>query len=120
MSKAALALLAIACSAAVLPARAQEGAIVKDFSEKDFMAEPDTRALFEPEDFVFEFDEPEVETPGGNLRPNIIATNPFLGTLPGNGNGQNLVTLEACGVNQPHVHPRGIETSFITKGAHQS
>ena len=73
--------------------------------------------LFDNEDFVFTFDEVDGEpTSGGALRPSLISTNLFLGTLPGDGNGQNLVTLEACGVNQPHVHPRGTETSSITNG----
>lgn len=88
-----------------------------EFFEKDFMAEQDTRLLFQPEDFVFPFTDIEVEGPGGNLRPSVVSTNPFLGTLPGDGTGQNLVTLTACGVNQPHNHPRGTETSFIVKGS---
>lgn len=73
------------------------------------MAEDALRQDFEPAEFVFKFaeNEPEAEGPGGNLRPSLIFNNELLGALPGEGNGQNLVTLEACGVNQPHHHPRG-------------
>jgi hypothetical protein len=37
-------------------------------------------------------------------------------TLPGDGAAQTLVTLEACSINQPHVHPRATEVAFITEG----
>lgn len=46
----------------------------------------------------------------------FVNQNQGLATLPGDGVGQNLITLEPCAINQPHVHPRGTEISFITKG----
>lgn len=46
----------------------------------------------------------------------FVNNNQALATLPGDGVGQNLITLEPCAINQPHVHPRGTEISFITKG----
>ena len=42
--------------------------------------------------------------------------NPFLSTLPGDGNGQTLVTLGPCAGNTIHTHPRGSEISFVTYG----
>lgn len=57
-----------------------------------------------------------LQGPGGNLRPQFIFNAPALATLPGEGVGQNLVTLEPCGINQAHHHPRGTEFSHIVKG----
>ena len=46
----------------------------------------------------------------------FVNNNQALATLPGDGVGQNLITLAPCAINQPHVHPRGTEISHITKG----
>ena len=46
----------------------------------------------------------------------FVNNNQVLATLPGAGVGQNLITLAPCGINQPHVHPRGTEISHITLG----
>ena len=45
-----------------------------------------------------------------------VSQNPFLSTLPGDGNGQTLVTLGPCSGNTVHTHPRGSEISFVTYG----
>ncbi len=42
--------------------------------------------------------------------------NPFVSTLPGDGNGQTLITLGPCAGNTMHTHPRGSEISFVTYG----
>ncbi|CEM29301.1 unnamed protein product [Vitrella brassicaformis CCMP3155] len=84
--------------------------------EKDFFAELNQRQLFDADDFRFEFDEAEVESANGDLRPRMIDTDPVLAVLPSEGVAQNLVTLGPCAVNQPHVHPRGIQASFVLKG----
>ena len=46
----------------------------------------------------------------------FVNNNQALATLPGDGVGQNLITLAPCAINQPHVHPRGTEISHITTG----
>ena len=46
----------------------------------------------------------------------FVNNNQALATLPGDGVGQNLITLAPCAINQPHVHPRGTEIVHITKG----
>jgi quercetin dioxygenase-like cupin family protein len=66
-------------------------------------------------DFVLKFE--DVETgPGGIIRPQGIGNTPILGTLPGEGIAQVLVTLGACGINQPHTHPAGTEFIFVVEG----
>lgn len=69
--------------------------------------------------FVFDFNTATESdtTPNGNLKQNQASTNGFLSTLPGDGNGQTLVTLGPCAGNNPHVHPRGSEISFLLYGA---
>ena len=46
-----------------------------------------------------------------------VGQNPFLSTLPGDGNGQTLVKLGPCASNTPHTHPRGSEISTVLYGA---
>jgi len=46
----------------------------------------------------------------------FVNNNQALATLPGDGVGQNLITLAPCAINQPHVHPRGTEIVHITQG----
>jgi len=72
--------------------------------------------------FVYKFSDNATKsdvTPNGFLQPNQVNTNPFLSTLPGDGNGQALVTLGPCAGNTPHTHPRGSEISFLLYGAIQ-
>jgi quercetin dioxygenase-like cupin family protein len=71
--------------------------------------------------FVFDFDVARASdtTPNGMIQPNQVNSNPFLSTLPGDGNGQTLVTLGPCAGNTPHNHPRGSEISFVLYGSMQ-
>jgi len=67
--------------------------------------------------FVYKFSDNATKsdvTPNGFLQPNQVNTNPFLSTLPGDGNGQALVTLGPCAGNTPHTHPRGSEIKTHT------
>jgi quercetin dioxygenase-like cupin family protein len=70
--------------------------------------------------FVFDFRTAKKTDMGGgngsNLKSNQVGQNPFLSTLPGDGNGQTLVTLAPCSGNTVHTHPRGSEISFVTYG----
>lgn len=86
-------------------------------SDSDFCTELQLRSKFEPADMVLEFTSASEETSNGNLRGNFVDSNPYLATLPGDGVGQNLVTLGACGVQTPHTHPRGTEFSYAVNGA---
>lgn len=56
-------------------------------------------------------------TPNGMLQLNQVGQNPFVSTLPRDGNGQTLITLGPCASNTPHVHPRGSEISFLLYGS---
>lgn len=46
----------------------------------------------------------------------FVNNDAVLASLPNGGVSQNLVTLEPCSINQIHVHPRGTEISYLTKG----
>lgn len=69
--------------------------------------------------FVFDFRTARATdggTPNAHLKSNQVAQNPFQSTLPGDGNGQTLVTMGPCSGNTVHTHPRGSEISFVTYG----
>jgi oxalate decarboxylase/phosphoglucose isomerase-like protein (cupin superfamily) len=68
--------------------------------------------------FVFDFNTAPAgeSTPNGMLQGNQVNTNPFLSTLPGDGNGQTIVTMGPCAGNTPHTHPRGSEISYVLRG----
>lgn len=84
-------------------------------AELEFQSEQASRAAFQ--DFALNFDNPATPIPGhGKLTPQTVTQVPFLATLPQRGVSQALVTLNACAINQPHVHPRGTEVAYITKG----
>jgi len=87
-----------------------------DLSDLDFQTELAQREEFPASDFIFKFPTEDQSTKFGNLRNLFINNDPILATLPNGGVAQNLVTLEACAVNQPHSHPRGTEISFVTEG----
>jgi hypothetical protein len=87
-----------------------------DLSDLDFRTELAERQEFPASDFIFKFPTEDQSTKFGNLRNLFINNDPILATLPHGGVAQNLVTLEACAVNQPHSHPRGTEISFVTEG----
>jgi oxalate decarboxylase/phosphoglucose isomerase-like protein (cupin superfamily) len=84
-------------------------------AELDFMTEQMQRANFE--EFKVSLNEPAVENDAGSLAARFVDTDPVLATLPNDGVGQAFVTLRACAINQPHVHPRGTELAFVTKGS---
>jgi oxalate decarboxylase/phosphoglucose isomerase-like protein (cupin superfamily) len=50
---------------------------------------------------------------GGNLTRWNIGNNP---ALWGQGVSQSLVTFNPCGINLPHVHPRGLEFIHVLRG----
>jgi hypothetical protein len=93
-------------------------AVVGGYSttELDFETELQQRAEFSAADFIFNFSNADTSNGNGNLRGLFINNDAALATLPGDGVSQNLVTIEACGINQPHNHPRGTEISHVTKG----
>lgn len=84
--------------------------------ELDFKTELAQRQAFSAADFIFQFTNVDSTTANGNLRGLFVNNDAALATLPGDGVSQNLVTIEACGINQPHNHPRGTEISHVTKG----
>jgi quercetin dioxygenase-like cupin family protein len=81
----------------------------------DLHSEQQARMDFDLSDFVFKFEDEETG-PGGSIRGQTITNTPILGTLPGEGIAQTRVTLEACGINQPHTHPAGTEFFYILSG----
>jgi hypothetical protein len=85
--------------------------------EKDFQPEDELRKSFNASDFFFDLNNASIQAPGGAVAASVIASNKFLGTLPGDGVSAAVVTMEACSLLQPHVHPRGTESTFIIKGA---
>jgi hypothetical protein len=99
------------------PAAAAPAPPPPDFPESDFNSEQAVRAKFAPEDFTFKYEKAIADFPGGSAKPMLITTDPYLGSLPGDGIGQTVVMLHPCGVNQLHVHPRGTETVFMLQGA---
>ncbi|XXQ37876.1 Cupin type-1 domain-containing protein [Plasmodiophora brassicae] len=67
-----------------------------------------------PDQFFYDFSRPVKITqgPGGSLRTCGIEELP---TLAGMGIAVSLVDLKACAINNPHIHPRATEFSFISK-----
>lgn len=71
---------------------------------------------FKPEDFVIDFRKVPVESMGigGLVQPQGLGNNPVLAL----GNmAITRFTLDPCGINLPHVHPRGTELIFVFKGS---
>eukprot|EP00122_Pirum_gemmata_P001212 Pgem_evm2s1082 len=71
---------------------------------------------FKPEDFVIDFRKVPVESMGigGLVQPQSLGNNPVLAV------GNMAITrfsLDPCGINLPHVHPRGTELIFMFKGS---
>eukprot|EP00121_Abeoforma_whisleri_P017010 Awhi_evm1s15592 len=71
---------------------------------------------FEPEDFRFDFRLVPVESMGigGLVQPLSLGNAPVLAL------GDVAITrftLDPCGINLPHVHPRGTEIIFMFKGS---
>eukprot|EP00121_Abeoforma_whisleri_P015986 Awhi_evm1s14694 len=71
---------------------------------------------FAAEDFVFDFRSIPVESMGigGLLQPVDLANFPVVAM--GN-SAQSRFTLDPCGINLPHVHPRATEFAFVFKGS---
>ncbi|KAK9823393.1 hypothetical protein WJX72_002454 [[Myrmecia] bisecta] len=91
------------------------------FNASSFHAEPTEprlRAQSGYEGVIFDFKTAKASdvTPNGMIQQNQASSNPFLSTLPGDGNGQTLVTMGPCAGNTPHTHPRGSEISFLLYG----
>lgn len=84
-------------------------------TELDFETELQQRKQFGNSSFIFSFNDPAA-TAFGDLRTLFINNDEVLATLPNGGVSQNLVTLKACAINQPHNHPRGTEISHVLKG----
>jgi oxalate decarboxylase/phosphoglucose isomerase-like protein (cupin superfamily) len=82
-----------------------------------FMTATMVRDMFDDEDFVFDFNPlmkaNVVDELGGQAIPAQILQFP---ALVNNGVSQVLLTLEPCGMNAPHVHPRGTEILFAIDG----
>lgn len=112
-----LALTVLCCSVLVSadPSQADQPD-VNVLPETSYQPELVARNQFPVEDFTFDFLNVDSETPNGRASALNVATNPLLGTLPGHGIGQNLISLGPCAINQPHVHPRGTEFTWITQG----
>lgn len=108
----------VSCSIAMLLVSALAGMSVAqlDMSDLDFIPEPKKREEFPASDFIFKFQKVDVQTKFGNLRNLFVGQDPALADLPGDGVGQNLVTVGPCAINQPHSHPRGTEISHVTEG----
>lgn len=74
------------------------------------------RMAYTADDFVFDFNSTSVDNAGGSVRGEFVNNNPALALLNEHGVGQTLITLKPCAINQPSVHPRGTEVSFVIKG----
>ncbi len=81
--------------------------------------EPKSRLLlrekFKNQDFVFNLTEAKSSSlgNGGSARQLNIDTFPV---IAGQGVSYTLIDLDPCGVNLPHVHPRGTELAFYIFG----
>lgn len=72
--------------------------------------------LTKNEDFVFSF--PDKATGGPGQGGEVITANrKTFPALTNTGIGMALVTLQACGFNTPHVHPRATELAIVTEGS---
>jgi len=73
------------------------------------------RAQFADSDFVFDLNTAphELGNGGGFVRRAFGSTFP---ALQGQGIGYSLFSIEPCGINLPHVHPRATELLFVING----
>jgi len=80
-----------------------------------FATRQEFRNQFEAEDFVFDLKGQQVEPgEGGSVQPVEVNAMP---TLYGEGMAMTLFTIEPCGINLPHVHPRATEMIYVLSGA---
>jgi len=81
--------------------------------------EPNTaigrRQQFDKEDFVFDLlgSVPASITSAGTIQPVDVVNLP---SLAGQGLSYSLFTIEPCGINLPHVHPRATELLYVIGG----
>lgn len=75
------------------------------------------RARFDSEDFVFDLDGSNATSTGagGEVRPLTVSQLP---SLSKEGISLTLVSLDPCGINLPHSHPRATEVIYLIKGSH--
>lgn len=103
----------VAATFALLGLNSLVAATGKFANDLDFLTAVMVRDMFEDKDFVFDFnpliDVDEIDENGGQAIAAQIAQFP---ALVNNGVGQVLLGLEPCGMNAPHVHPRGTELLF--------
>ena len=73
------------------------------------------RQWFNESDFVYDLKNSKVESDGngGTIQPVTVEQMP---SLKDEGLSYTLFTLEACGINLPHVHPRVIIFNSIVPG----
>lgn len=83
-------------------------------TELDFQTEDVARAEFNSSDFLLAFE--GTGNAQGSILGQQVGQRPALATLPGEGVSMTQVTLQACAMNQPHVHPRGTEFALVTEG----
>ncbi|KAJ2990747.1 hypothetical protein HDV02_004177 [Globomyces sp. JEL0801] len=80
------------------------------------MTEVERLAKFQPNDFVLDIGiNPKVisKGDGGSVALLAAATLPAVRTHK---IAIAVISLEPCGVNRPHIHPRGTEAAYIVKG----
>ena len=65
-------------------------------------------------EFVFDLLNSEpISGPGGSIRPMSVDEVP---SLAGEGVAYTLFTIEPCGINLPHLHPRATEFIYLIRG----
>jgi len=73
------------------------------------------RQQFNTQDFVFNLTSSESASSGYGGSARVLNVDNFP-VLSGEGLAYTLITMEACGVNLPHVHPRATELAFYISG----
>jgi oxalate decarboxylase/phosphoglucose isomerase-like protein (cupin superfamily) len=76
-------------------------------------------ALLNDSQFVFDFTHAVngiVQGPGGKL---VSALRTNFPAIIGHGVAMTLGTIDACGINLPHTHPRATEITFVVSGSFQ-
>lgn len=73
------------------------------------------RQQFNDKDFVFDLlgSVPAAITSAGTIQPLDVGNLP---SLAGQGLSYTLITIEPCGINLPHVHPRATELIYVIGG----
>lgn len=93
--------------------------ILRNISNPNIPITPTARELrqrFEASDFVFDLLNSPSDSPeglGGDIRPMSVSQLP---SLEGQNVAYTLFTIEPCGINLPHAHPRATEFIYIIRG----